>query len=318
MDDAGGLGGLVAYVDGPGTALVGAGREEGLQAEQVVGALDQAHHAGLVQAHLLEEHLAVLVVLHLGNLGLRAGGNHEDLGLLVLDGLADGVHVGVAVHSGSVIDVADVHHGLVGQQEEVVREGRFLLVGRDHAAAGLALLEGGLVADQQLQELLGLLVAAGRGLLLHLRDAGVHRLQVLDLELHVHDFLVPDRVHGAVHMDDVAVVEAAQHVQDGVALADVGEELVAQALSAARTPHQTGDIDDIHRGRDRALGFTDIGKHLQALVGDVGGAEVRLDGAEREIGALGLPGADAVEEGGLAYVGQADDTALEGHRIFAV
>ena len=39
VDDAGGLGGLVAAVDGPGAALVGAGRKEGLQAQQVIGAL---------------------------------------------------------------------------------------------------------------------------------------------------------------------------------------------------------------------------------------------------------------------------------------
>ena len=173
MDHARGLGGLVALVDGPGAAFVSAGREEGLQAEQVVGALDEADHAGFLQAHFFEEHLPVFVVLHLGDLGLGAGGDHEDLGLLVLDGLAHSVHVGVSVDYGSVVHVADIEHGLVGQQEEVVGQGHFVFVQQGDAATGVSLLQGGLVAEEQRQQFLGLFVPAGRGLLLDLGDPGV-------------------------------------------------------------------------------------------------------------------------------------------------
>ena len=153
------------------------------------------------------------------------------------------------------------------------------------SSATLRLLQGGLVAGQERGELGRLLVARLAGLV-GLAQARLDRLEVLDLELQVHDFLVADGIHGAVHVDDVAVVEAAQDVQDGVALADVGQELVAEALAAAGAAHQTGDVDDVDRGRDRALGLADLGKHLQALVRDVGGAEVGFDRAEREIGAL--------------------------------
>ena len=45
MDHSCGLGGLVSLADGPGAALVGAGGEECLEAEQLVRALDQAHYA---------------------------------------------------------------------------------------------------------------------------------------------------------------------------------------------------------------------------------------------------------------------------------
>ena len=317
MDDARRLRRLVSPMDCPGPALVGSGGEEGLESEEVVGSLDEPDDAGLMEPHLFEEHLPVFVVLHLGNFGFGAGGDHEDLGVLVLDGFADGVHILVAADGGGVVDVADIHDRLVGQQEEIVRERGLFFVEQRHAAAGLALLKGLLIAKQQRQELLRLLVAAGRRLLLDLGDAGVDRLKVLDLELQVHDFLVANRVHGAVHMDDVAVVEAAQHVQDGVALPDIGQELVAKTFPPACTAHQARDVDDVDRGGNRALRVADFRQHLQALVRDIGGAEVGLDGAEREIGALGAPGAHAVEEGGLAYVRQADDTALEGHRIFA-
>ena len=41
---------------------------------------------------------------------------------------------------------------------------------------------------------------------------------------------VGDRIDLALDMGDVAVLEAAQHMDDGVDLADIGEELVAEAL----------------------------------------------------------------------------------------
>ena len=96
-------------------------------------------------------------------------------------------------------------------------------------------------------------------------------------------------------MHDIAVVKAAEHVQDGVGLTDVGQELVAQALALGSALHQAGDIHDLHRGRNGALGLADLRKHLQALVRNVGGTHVGVDGAEREVGALGLPGAYTVK-----------------------
>ena len=45
-------------------------------------------------------------------------------------------------------------------------------------------------------------------------------------------------------MRDVGILEAAQHVDDGVDLADIAEELVAQPLALRRAAHQAGDIDE--------------------------------------------------------------------------
>ena len=47
---------------------------------------------------------------------------------------------------------------------------------------------------------------------------------------------------------DVVVVERPQHEHDGVDLADVGEELVAEALALARPLDEAADVDDLHRG----------------------------------------------------------------------
>ncbi len=48
-------------------------------------------------------------------------------------------------------------------------------------------------------------------------------------------------------MGDVVVLEAAQHMRDGVDLADIGEELVAQPFALRRAAHQAGDITKVMR-----------------------------------------------------------------------
>ena len=54
-------------------------------------------------------------------------------------------------------------------------------------------------------------------------------------------------------MGDVAVLEAAHDVGDGVAFADVGEELVAEPLALRGAAHQAGDVDEGQAGRDDLL-----------------------------------------------------------------
>ena len=100
-------------------------------------------------------------------------------------------------------------------------------------------------------------------------------------------------------------------MKDGVALADVREELIAKAFSAAGSLNETCDIHDIHRCRDGSLGFTYVRKHLQALVRHVGGAQVRLYCTERKVGALGLAAAHAVEKRRFTYIRQPDYSAFK-------
>ena len=98
-------------------------------------------------------------------------------------------------------------------------------------------------------------------------------------------------------MHDIAVIETAEHVQDGVRFAYVGQELVAQALPLACALHQAGDVDDVDRGRDGAFRLAEVLQGLEPLVRDIGGAEIGLDGTKGEVGALGLTGTYTVEEG---------------------
>ena len=50
---------------------------------------------------------------------------------------------------------------------------------------------------------------------------------------------------------DVGALETAHHLHDGVHFADVAEELVAESFARARAFHQSGDVDELDRGRER-------------------------------------------------------------------
>ena len=97
--------------------------------------------------------------------------------------------------------------------------------------------------------------------LVELRLAGglveplLDRLEVGEGELDLDDAEVLDRVARARH---VVVLERPQHEHDGVDLADVGEELVAEALALARAFDEAADVDDLDRGVDHVASTCDI------------------------------------------------------------
>ena len=118
----------------------------------------------------------------------------------------------------------------------------------------------------------------------------------------------------AFDVGDVGALEAAQHVDDGVDLADVGEELVAEALALGGAAHQPGDVDEADPGRHDLRRLDDRRERVEARIGHRHLAGVRLDGAERIVGGLRRGGPrQRVEERRLADIGQADDAASETH-----
>ncbi len=80
-------------------------------------------------------------------------------------------------------------------------------------------------------------VAAARGLHVFVLPL-LHGGQVGEDQLGGDDLDVADRVDRARDVVDVVILEAADDLDDGVDFADVGEELVAQALAGARTLDQ--------------------------------------------------------------------------------
>ena len=131
------------------------------------------------------------------------------------------------------------------------------------------------------------------------------------MELCIDDIFISDRIHRAVHVYHIVVVEATEYVDDGVCLADIREELVAKSFALACAFDQSRNIYDFNGSWDyTALRFAELAKFDESLVGYGDHAYVRFDGAEREVRRLCLGVAKAIEEGRFAYVRQTHDSTL--------
>ena len=310
MDHARALGCLAATAIGPGAHLVRPGGEEGLEVQQAVSGLDQPVHTRLLEACLGEEHLPLLVGVQLRDLTLDLSRHDEQLRAFVLDGLAHLLHIGVARCGAGLIHIADVEHGFVGQQEEIASYALLILRIERHRAGVPTLFERLFVACQHAVGQRCLLVATRLCLLLHLGDTALDRLQVTDLQLGVDDLLVAHGVDTAVHVHHVRVVETAQHVQDGVRLADIGQELIPQAFAPAGALHEARDVDNLDRRGHDARGVNQLGQPCEPLVGHGDDAHVGFDGTKRKIRRLRLRVRQAIKQGRLPHVGKPYDSTL--------
>ena len=110
-------------------------------------------------------------------------------------------------------------------------------------------------------------------------------------------------------MDDVLVVEAADHMDDGIGHTDVGQELVAQSLALGGALYQAGDVHKLNDCGGGLVGVGFFGEHFSGrrprgppappigpLVGGGGGGVGRGGGGAR------------FDWGGFAPVGQTHDT----------
>ena len=180
-----------------------------------------------------------------------------------------------------------------------------------HGACVLALLEHFLVSLEHRHCYLGVLVVADGGNLRLLLELSLYGLEVLKLKLGVDDFLVLYGVYACAALTyDVVVIEAAEHVDDGVSLTDVSEELIAETLALGCTLNESGDVYYLAGSGNDASRMNYLGESCESLVGHCDDADVRLDCTEREVGCLCLCVGEAVEECGLSHVRESYDTAF--------
>ena len=315
VDLTGGLGSLGATLDGPGTALISTGGQEAAQTQQCVAGLDQTVQTGLGDAQLLHEHGLLIGIVQLGDVGLQLGADGQALAALGGGQLLDGAEVAVC------IGLVDLGLGQVGHIDGLLQSQQVAL-GDDGKLLGivgvgpgqLALVQ---VAQQTLQKLgLGgeLLVSALHGLLA-LVDAALHHLDVGHDQLQVDDVDVTQRIGAALHMGDIAVLEAADHMDDGVGGTDVGQELVAQTLALGSALDQACDVDELDDGRGGLLGGVEVGQPLQTLVGHGNHTHIGVDGAEGVVVGRNAGVGDGIEQSGLAHIGQTNDTKFHMNKL---
>ena len=194
---------------------------------------------------------------------------------------------------------------------QIAELGAFALVEHD-AARGLAVLE-------RREQLLEPVTARDRGFLVRLRGAFgalehlLHGVEVRQHQLRVDDLDVVQRVHLARHVRDVVVFEATHEMRDCVRLADVREELVAEALALRRALDEARDVDELHDGGHHFFRLHDRGDRIELRVGHRDDADVRIDRAERIVLGRNLRRGERVEERRLTDVRQSYDAALDTH-----
>ena len=188
--------------------------------------------------------------------------------------------------------------------------GGALVVGEVEGRGAVALVQPVLQALRYVQARLHLLVALG--LLLELGDRALERAQVREDELGLDGVHVGRGVHelagaaGLAH--DVGILEEADDLADGVAVADVRQELVAEALALVRALDQACDVNELDGGRHDLRGMHHLGELVQALVGNVHDAHVGVDRGEGVVGREPALAGQRGEQGRLAHVGQTYDT----------
>ena len=115
-------------------------------------------------------------------------------------------------------------------------------------------------------------------------------------------------------MGDLVVFETAHHVRDGVDLANIAEELIAQPLPFGGAANETRNIDKCQPRRHDRRRFRERRKSFQPLIGHCHFTDIRLNGAKWIIGSLRRRGfRQRVEEGRFADIRQADDAAFKTH-----
>ena len=209
-------------------------------------------------------------------------------------------------------DVGDEHHWLLGD-EVALRQRRGLVRRQAERAHWPASVQALAHAVEHCKHGARFLVAGIGDALAAVVDA-LGGFQIGQRELQVDDRDVVGGRDAPRHMHHVGVVEAAHDMGDGVGLADVREELVAEPFALGRASDQPGDVHELHRARHHPRRFDDCRQALEARVGHRHHAGIRLDGAERKVLGVDRGAGEGVEERGLADVRQPDDAALEAHQ----
>jgi hypothetical protein len=105
-------------------------------------------------------------------------------------------------------------------------------------------------------------------------------------------------------MYDVAVIEATQHMDDSIAFANIGKELIAQAFALAGTLYKAGNINYIaHSGNDSAR-MNQLGQFGESFIGHTYLPHLSIYGTKREICSLSLSAAQTIKKCRFAHVGQ--------------
>ena len=115
-------------------------------------------------------------------------------------------------------------------------------------------------------------------------------------------------------MGDIGIFKTAQHMGNGIDLADIGQELIAQPFTAGRPAYQPGYIHKFQKSRQDFSRFCQPCNGIQARIRHRHTAGIRLNRAKRIIGSIrGCGFGQRIKQGGFAHIWQANNAAIKAH-----
>mmetsp|Transcript_32829 Transcript_32829/g.82416 ORF Transcript_32829/g.82416 Transcript_32829/m.82416 type:complete len:317 (+) Transcript_32829:187-1137(+) len=288
-----------------GLAFTVAYRVEAVQAEQLATPARDRLQSTLRDPVLAHELLTLLGILHIDQIRLKTGTQHDGLlPTLLLLNRAHRTHVWVLCLGGTKFVLTHVAHDQLRFDGEQVEQTQLLpLVSCQpkclHSSKSLQIAVQEVsktICSTETQLDLSRIGGAFKASFC-LLDERVQRLQIGQSQFTVDGVEVACRVHRPVHVLNLSVLKATDYVHDGARLPNVGEKLVAHAFPFAGTPYQTGDIHKGHLCRNGLARTGQCTESNQSMVDNTHLGGVWLDGTERIVRCFGkLTATQRVEE----------------------
>ena len=281
MDLSGRLRGLCSDLNGPGSGLILPRSQEAHESQCAVAGADQFIQTGFRHAQVLQEHGA-LVIVELGNLRLDTRADHKHLTSCLCRIFANLLHTWIiCAVIGMIIFryVCGIDHRLIGQKivglHPLLFVFRQVLKQRGRLAALKMLLE----ALEESHLLSGFLVHLGCSS--HFRNTALQNFQICKDQFQIDCLDVAHRIHTAIYVNHIAVLEAAHYMNDRVYFTNISEELVSKAFTFRSTLDQTGDVNELNDSRCDLLGMIHFPQKANSLIRDRYNADVGVDRTER-------------------------------------
>lgn len=112
----------------------------------------------------------------------------------------------------------------------------------------------------------------------------LNELDILDTQLLADDGQIPNRVDITLNVDNLSIIEAAHHLEDGIDGTDVRQERVTETGTGGSSAGQTGDIVDSQVSGHLRLGLVVLAEPVEPLIGDNDAGLFGVNGGIGEVG----------------------------------
>jgi len=206
-----------------------------------------------MQTQFLQEH-ELFLLGHVGDLLFQTGADRHNFSAFRSGDLLNLSQVGVAFDTLGELrfaHVGGIDDRLSGEQGNISKDLPLRIAFAFKATGRGAGFQIGLEPLEHIH--FGLVLLVALECLYSPVDPAVENVDIREDQFVVDGFNIPLGVDGAVHMDDLAILKAAYHMDDGIHFPDMGEELVSKAFAIGSAPHQTCNVYKFDGGRGNLI-----------------------------------------------------------------